>query len=82
MAAGQLEIGAELAQRVEGIFVEESERAIRHRLDLLRKHLREGRNRVFRRAPAEMEGEQALCRTAQMRLVGPLVRKLGEFRIG
>ncbi len=39
MAGEELEIRSELAKRVEGVFVEEAEIPLRHRLHLLRKHV-------------------------------------------
>ncbi len=82
MACGQLEIGAELAQRVEGVFVKEAERPVRHGLHLLRKHFCKSRDGIFRRAPGEMEGEEASRLTAQVGFVGPLLRKFRKLRIG
>ncbi len=54
MIGGQLEIGAELAQRVEGIFVKEAERPLGDSLHLLRKLLGESTDRIFGRPARKM----------------------------
>ena len=54
MGREQFEIRAGLAQRVEGVFVEEAEGPFGQRLNLARKDFREGGNRVFLRSTGEM----------------------------
>lgn len=81
MIGRQLEIGADLAERVEGIFVEEAERPLRHRFHLLRKDAGEGADRVFAGTPGEVKSSKPRCGRAQMCFIGGLFRKPGKFRI-
>lgn len=78
----QLEIGAHLAKRVEGVFVEEAERPFRHRFDLLRKDACKGADRVFAGTPGKMKTGKPPRSRAQMRLVCRPFRETRKFRIG
>ncbi len=82
MAAQKLEIGAELAQRVEGVDVEEIRRALRHGFGLLPDDIRKGAHRIVPR-PARIMLAQARQRRGAQRLAleGGCV-EAHEFDIG
>src|SRR5690606_24849305 len=82
MTCRKFKIGAELAQRVECIFMEEAERAFRDCFHLSGERARKGADRVFLWPAGKMARQKDFGNASLMLFIRHMLGKLGKIRIG